>query len=308
MSRSLIQRYLWVLLLCFALTSTNIFAQENKIHQTEEQPQVLLPPKIVSPELASIRRPAHKYQLNEVIEYQVQVKWPEPVSDVRMSSPQMTLENLELTGIGQETVSKPGQDNGEEQILTLGFKAQNPGPAKINSLVLEWTQAEGAATSSLKIPSVEITIRKQTNYLFWILIFGFSLVVFGAGFIFSRMKKKTPEASGPAQTFEETCLSQLVHAKNLAETSLHNANFLNDLTQILDRYVQQKFVWNRSQEDYNALQKKADKIWGKKEIRELKELFEKIEYYRFSGSELKPDELITLFQSVRSFIERKKVI
>ena len=308
MSIALIRRYLWMLLLCFALTSTNIFAQENEILQTEEQPQVLLPPKIVSPKLKSVKQPADTYQLNEVIEYQIQVKWPEPVLDVRMNSPQMVLVNLELIGVGQETVSKPGQDNGEEQILTLRFKAQNPGPAKINSLVLEWTQAEGAATSSLKIPSVEITIRKQTNYLFWILIFGFSLVVFGAGFIFSRMKKKTPEASGPAQTFEETCLSQLVHAKNLAETSLHNANFLNDLTQILDRYVQQKFGWNRSQEDYNALQKKADKIWGKKEIGELKELFEKIEYYRFSGSELKPDELITLFQSVRSFIERKKVI
>ena len=299
---------LWLFL---ALASTNVFAQSNETIQTEK-PSELVPSKIVSPELASVKRPNDKYNLNDEIIYEIKVKWPEPVSDVRMSSPQMMLENLELVGVGQEAVSNSGQsarDSTSEQLLTLRFKAQKPGPAKINSLILKWTQAEGASLSSLKIPPVEISVRKPVNSLLLIFTVGFLFITTGIILVFIfRIKKKSKFVPMKTQSAEELYLDELDRLKSLPSSNTNSNHFLNDLTRILDRYVQQKCDWIHSQEDYNTLQKKAEKLWDKKEVRILKELFNQIEYCRFSGAELKQNELMMLVESARSFIERKKVI
>ncbi len=307
---SLIRKHLWMFGLCLALTSTDAFAQDSKVVPPEIQPQAL-PLKIVSPILESFERPRTHYQQDEIIVYQIRIKWPEPVMGVRMNSPQMALENLELIGIGEEAVSeseKVADDLSVEQILTLRFKGQHSGPAKIDSLILEWVQAGGASSSRLSIPAIELTIQKQKNPLFWIIISAASLIGLGASLLLFRIKKKTLQSVQPSESIEEMYLRQFDPLKNSITSDSNSKNFLNDLMKILDRYTQQKFDWNHSQEDYNALHKKVDNIWGQKEVRDLKELFDKIEYCRFSGSELKREELIPLFQSVRSFIERKKVI
>lgn len=308
---SLIRKPVWMLGLFLALSSTPVFGQDNQAIPPEVELQAP-PPKIVEPRLESTKQPRTRYRLDEVIVYQITVKWPEPVSNVRMGSPQMSLKNLELIGVGEETVSVSDSREGDtsiEQILTLQFKALKPGPAKINSLILEWIQSDGISSSRLKIPSLELTIRKSNNPLFWISIFGSAAVIISAffGLAYFKKKKAIPSVQ-PVKTAEDACLNQLDQLKNSLKSESDSKNFLNHLMRVLDQYARQKFDWNHSQEDYNALQKKADKIWDQKEIRELKELFERIEYSRFSGSELKTEELNSLFQSVRSLIERKKVL
>lgn len=299
---SLIRKHLWMFGLLWALTSTFVFAQSNEAIPPVSQLQVL-PPKIVSPTLESLERPADHYQLDEIVEYRIKVKWPEEVTGIRMNSPQMVLENLELIGIGEEAVSGM-----IEEILTLRFKGLHSGPAKISSLTLEWIQADGISTSRLNVPPVELTIKKPANPLLWIGIASGTLVTFGVGFLVFRLKKKTAEVVQIPESLEESYLRQLDALKNSISGNSNSKVLLNDLMKVLERYVQQKFDWNHSQEDYNALHKKADQAWGSKEVKEIQNLFEKIEYSRFSGSELKQEELISLFQSVRSFIERKKVI
>ncbi len=301
---SLIRKYLWVFVLCLALTPANIFAQpDQEVTQPENIPPA--PPKIVSPELGHVDLPKSIYRIDETIPYQVVVKWPEPPVDVRMNSPELNLENLELIGVGQETLSKPGDSAGEEQVLTLRFKAPKKGPAKINSVTLLWTQGGGISTSSLKIPSVELTIKnKPINPWIWICGIALStLAILGSLLLFR--KKKPVSAPVIPKTPEELYLTKINELKN---SGFEGRNLLNDLTRLLERYLQEKFNWNRSQEDYNALQKKAEKSWDKKEVGELKELFDKIEFMRFSGSEPQQNELITLYQSARSFIERKIVV
>ena len=299
---SLIRKHLWMFGLCWALTSTFVFAQSNETTPPVSQLQVL-PPKIVSPTLESLERPAAHYRLDDIIEYRVKIKWPEVVTGIRMSSPQMVLENLELIGVGEEAVSGM-----IEEILTLRFKGLHPGPAKISSLTLEWIQADGISTSRLNVPPVELIIKKPANLLLWIGIASSILIAFGLGFLLFRLKKKSAEIVQTPESVEESYLRQLDTLKNSISGNPNTKIFLNDLMKLLERYVQQKFDWNQSQEDYNALHKKVDRVWGSKEVKEIQNLFEKIEYNRFSGSELKQEELISLFQSVRSFIERKKVI
>ena len=248
---SLIRKHLWMYGLCLALTSTHVFAQDSEVAQPEIQPQPL-PPKIISPILESLKHPAAHYRLDEIIVYQIKVKWSEPITGVRMNSPQMVLENLELIGIGEETVSesvKSADDLSVEQILTLRFKGQHPGPAKIDSLVLEWTQAGGASSSRLSIPAIAFTIEKQKNLLIWIVLAVAALIGAIAGFLLLRIKKKPPQSVPLPESAEETYLRQLDSLKNSMASNLNAKNFLNDLTKILDQYLQQKFDWNHSQED-----------------------------------------------------------
>ena len=304
MSISLIQKYLWMLVFAWTLTSTIVFAQsEQGATQAEALPPV--PPKIVSPELNHTNPPKSVYQLDEIIPYQVSVKWPEPPVDARMNSPEMLLDNLELVGVGQETVSNSDEDLGEEQLLTLRFKALKPGPAKVSSLVLIWAQAGGISTSTLKIPPVQLTIQKKSNLIPW---FGGGIVIAtlsAAVILLIRRKKRHSAQAVTPKTLEERIVVQFDHVKN---SGVRGRDFLNELSRVLERYLQEKFDWNRSQEDYNALQKKAEKNWDKKEVREIKDFFEKIDFYRFSGSGLSEEELINLFQSARSFVERKVIV
>lgn len=309
MSISLIQKPGWMLLLCLTMASAHVFGVDDQSDSIQTDPQILapvLPPKLISPELESVERPSGQYKLDDIITYQVKVKWPEHSSEIRMSSPRMDLENLELIGVSEETVSGPGRDADSEleQILILRFQAQKEGPAKINSLILEWTQAGGTLASSLKIPSVELMIQKRKNPVIWISVFGFLCIVLVVSLFFIRRKNKKAMPVSQSQTIEEQYLSQLGHIKNSPDKDWSGKEMLVHLDAVLEQYIRQKFNWIRGQEDYNALQNKIDK----KEISQIKEFFDKMEYLRFSSSELKREEFISLFEKVQMFIERRKVI
>lgn len=301
----------WMLWLCMmATTSTFLYAQEQ---QLGEMAPTVTAPKLVSPELESVERPKKEYLLHEIISYQIKIKWPELPANVRMVSPQLELENLELIDIGQETVSRPrdpGDSSEIEQILTVQLKAQKPGPAKINTLILQWTQGDGLMSSSLKIPSTDIVIKKQ--FPFYVVLWSSLAIIFFSlmMFILGRRKKKIQEDQSETVTSLETnSLNELNSVKEkFAANVLTDKIFLDQTVQILEHYLKQKFDWNRHQEDYNALQKKTEKYWEKTEIRALIDLFEKVQFSRFSGAGMNREELMSLFTSIYSFIERKRVI
>ncbi|GEM_PF-4235063 len=290
------------------MTSTNIFGQDESPDLNSQTPAVS--EKIVSPVLESADRPSNVYRLSDIITYQIKIKWPELPEHARMSSPKMTLQNLELIGVSEETVSNPNKeinDSSIEQILTLRFKALKPGPAEINSLILEWVQGEGASVSSIRAPSVKLTVKSDKIVWMWPLFLGIILIVCAA-FVFYFFKKKKTPAPVSNLSLEESYLNELNQTLSSLEFNSNHKTFLNELEKIFGHYLDQKLSWNRNQEDYNALQKKAEKKWDRREIQEIKTLFDQMEYCRFSGSELNRQELISLVNTVKSFIERKNGI
>ena len=84
--------------------------------------------------------------------------------------------------------------------------------------------------------------------------------------------------------------------------------FLGELIHSLKQYSSQKLDWNPSQGGYNALQKKAEEKWSKKEARELSELLGRLEYQRFSGDSFEREKFVALYQSLYSFIEQRKIV
>lgn len=264
-----------------------------------------------SPRIESLDRPSSNYSLGSVIPYQIRVRWPSPaIEEVRMSSPDLTLENLELIGVSQETISGPEESASTDQILTFNFKGQKPGLAKIKRFTLKWIQSDGASTSELAIPPLELTITQPQNW--WLIIFlsvGGATALGGLGFLFwtlSQKEKPIPQNVDKSQ--EDLILEDLSAAQQRWETNSHHQEFLNELNHLIGQYAAQKLGWNPSQEDYNALQKKAESKWSKKEASAFIELFRTLEYERFSGTVVEPNRLTKLYRTIYSFIEHKKII
>ena len=265
-------------------------------------------PKIVSPSLESARSPKTEYSLNEPIIYEVKVRWPETPEQVRMGSPEMELDNLELIGVGAETASDAESTSVFDQLLTLRFKALHPGEAKINSLTLTWSQNDGLSTSRLKIPAQEFKIVNQKSYLFWlVLIFPLAGLALGGIYFKSKSSQKKNQAEANI-SLEELIQRKLKNVKSSWDQNQNHQVFLIEITKNLQDYLSQKLSWNQGQEDYNAFQIKAEKLWDKKEAKELRELLQNLEFKRYSGSELRADELSSLFQFVYSFVEHKKMV
>ena len=264
-----------------------------------------------SPTLQSLEKPKTTYQVGEIISYRIKVYWPSWIEGVRMSPPDLSLENLELIGVNQETESNSEESGGAVQILTFNFMAQAAGPAQIKHFSLKWTQGEGAATHELAIPSLKLNIvRSSKSRVIALLAVGGSAGLIGLPFLFwvRRIKNKKIEKSLKSKPMEILILEQLGVTQNQWQTDTNRSKFLNGLTHLLEQYAGQKLDWNPSRDDYNALQKKAEKSWNKKEALELIELFRTLEHNRFSGEQMESEQLKKIYQNVYTFIERRKIL
>ncbi|OGW85512.1 MAG: hypothetical protein A3C35_06035 [Omnitrophica bacterium RIFCSPHIGHO2_02_FULL_46_11] len=279
----------------------------------EDSPSIE-PEIILTPTIKSLEPPKKKiYHTGEVIEYKIRLHWDQLVDNIRMSPVDATLKNLEFVGVAQETESKSNEDDeksGMDQLLTFRFTAQKAGPAAATQLRLRWTQGSGAQTSELVIPSLELTIKaplfsKARPFLAYgaaLLVGLLSLILF----LVLRHKKPVPTEE-IQQSLEELSLGQLDKAQKSWDTKRNHKDFLADLTRILQRYSAQKLDWNPSQEDYNALQKKAAEKWSKREAQDLADLFKMIEFERFSGASAYEEATATIRQRIYSFIQSKKI-
>ncbi len=268
----------------------------------------------ISPKLEKLEQPKKMYRLGEIITYRVFVRWPSlEIDEFRLSPPELNLENLELLGVSQETVSEPGeteQSKGLVQVLTFRFTAQKPGKASANRFLLRWIQGNGILTNELVIPELELTITQPSLPWSHIAIMGGSILL-GLGLLFTVLflfKKKKPLQEIPALLFEDKALEQLRGIRTRWESNEIHQEFLSELIRLLQRYSSQKLDWNPSQDSYNALQKKAGEKWSKKEAQELSDLLQNLEYERFSGVTLEREKLVALYQAIYSFIEQKKIV
>ncbi len=284
--------------------------------QAEEIPNTTAQEAAVFPKLESVEQPSKAYRPGEVISYHVLISWPVQIESLRLKPPDLNLENLELLGVSQETASepeKPGENRGEfKQLLTFRLAAQKPGHATVNHFLLRWTQDNETIVSELLIPSMELTIMPLPfPWARTILIL--SAGVFGALalpisiFLMIKKKKSSLQVS-PPQSLEESTLERLRTSHLQWEIKAVHQEFLGELTHLLEQYSSQKLDWNPSQESYNALQKKAQEKWSKKDSEELGKLLYHIEYERFSGTRLEREKLATLYQTIYSFIERRKIV
>ena len=287
----------------------------NVPHAKAEEPSSsTVPEKIISPRLEKTEQPNKTYRLGETISYRVLINWSAQVEDLRLSPLDLNLENLELLGVNQETVSEPektGEIEGFKQILTFRFTPQKPGRAAINHFLLRWTQASDSITSELVIPSVELTIIPPPFP--WIRIIIFLTSVLGVlalpiSILMVVKKKKSSLQTSPPQSLEESTLERLRTSHFQWETKAVHQEFLGELIRLLEQYFSQKLDWNPSQESYNALQKKAQAKWSKKDGEELGKLLQNIEYERFSGMQPEREKLAALYQAIYSFIERRKIV
>lgn len=269
----------------------------------------------VAPTLESLDRPNQTYHPGEVISYQIRVRWSaEPSNGIRMIPPDLTLENLELLNISQETVS--GSENQEkadgiEQILSFRFMAKRPGPATVDRFSLRWVQGDGVMASALSVPSLELTITPRPRPWLWITLMGGGLFgglasILFVSFVHKRKRKDLLNA--PSKSLEERALDELRNIHVVLRSNETRQDVLSSLMHIFQHYCSQKFDWNPARDGYNALQKKAEERWPKKEVHELSELFQTFEHKRFSGEQVEQAKLESLYQALYSFIEHKKII
>ena len=274
-------------------------------------------PFAVIPSLESSERPSGAYHPGQDIPYRIRIHWSSTTEEIRMRPPDLNLQNLELSGVSQETVSQPerSEATGEhEQILTFHFKAQKPGPAKVDGFSLRWIQGDGTATSDLAIPPLELRITPSPKLRIQSLAIGGGLLLLtGTAISFLirvlRKTKKQGAIKAPTKPLEEAVLDELHKVRTTWETNTSQKELLGELTHVLQSYCHQKLDWNPShQGGYNDLQKKAEVKWSKKEARELTELFRLLEYERFSGAQTDREKLLACYQTLCSFVERRRVI
>ena len=275
------------------------------------------PEEIISPNVEPVTPAEHTYRLGDVITYQVRIHWPKFQEGIRLDSPEVTTENLEFSGVSQETGGEgsPSEEAGEvNQILNFKFQAQKPGPAKVNRFPLRWTYGQGAATTSVTIPALELTIKNRPFALltnpFLVIATGVLLSITSLGaFLLIRARNKKREVSSipSVNVLEESALEELEKVKTKWENESGEPDFLNHLNRIFYHYLDQKLGWNPAKGSYNGVQKRVEEKWSKKDASELKELIDRFEYIRFSAGEKDRLAAAKLCDSVSSFIERRKI-
>lgn len=297
-----------LLFILWIAVPVNIYAEEIQNTPPQEVVPEVIPPKIISPSLENAHTPKTRYHLDETIVYEVIVKWPEQPEQIRMVSPEMELENLELLGVGQESISSGAESNEFEQLLSLRFKPLKTGRVHIQSLVLKWVQGDGLATTELKIPSLELTVSQNPlTWLKWSGVGAGTVAFLIALLIWVLKKRKKSNQPSREVSLEELFLKQL-EEKYASPQRQNSRIFLAELTKIAEQYLSQKLDWNQGKEDYNALKIKAEKMWGKSDARLLKELLEKLEYTRFSGDTPDLHETSNLYESIYHLIQQRQTI
>ena len=292
--------------ICFLLTATaRAFALTPESVITE-------PPS--PPALETIEKPRESYALSELIFYRVRITWPQTNEKARLGSPDLDLVNLELIGVSQEAASasvESGAQDKFEQILTFKFRAQKAGPASINRITIPWLFADGSFSGNLTVAPIEITIRK--SWKMPVLVAAFTLTAVGGIVLLgmlarTRQKKRSDEAASPAvKSIEEDALEELSKARGAWEADRKGSDFSNRTTQIFKHYISLKLDWNPALGDYNALYEKAGLSWSKKEAERLKELFQNLEFQRFSGQQEQAAKMTALYESICSFVTQKKM-
>ena len=289
--------------LCGAIVASTLNFSLQAAETSSPEPSL----SVSTPTLKKIERPANRYHTGEMIEYKIHLHWDQSAEDLRMSPPEATLKNLELVGVAQETESNGSNEkSGMDQLLTFRFTASKAGPASASRIRLRWIQGSGILTNELTIPSLELTIKAPHKWWLFLTI-GISLTSLFLIILFlSQKQKKADELRELQKSLEDLLLEQLNASQKSWEMKKNDKDFLGDLTRILHQYLTQKLDWNPSQEDYNALQKKAAEKWSKREAQALMDLFEAIGFERFSGADVHTQPVSTFYLRIYSFIESKK--
>lgn len=270
--------------------------------------------EIVSPTL-EVRGPKERhYRPGDVVVYQVLVHWPSLPENARLNSPEIATENLKFLGVSQETTAEenpPGRMGETVQILNFKFAGQKPGPAKVDRFPLRWTLAEGAATTSVTVPELQLNITDSSTA--WLkppfLLISAALLLLPIVILFAvtQTKKQKVPAVFAENLSEDTALRELEAVQTGKENKGNVRDFLSRLSQIFYRYLDQKLGWNPTKGSYNDIRKSVEEKWSKKEASELKELIDQLEYLRFSEGKKDPDAAEKLCNAVSSFIERRKI-
>lgn len=271
------------------------------------QAQAFGEPPIV---LEITKKPQGTYSENTTILYQVRLHFSSDNSQsLRLLPPNPNLENLEFLGISQEMTASANSPAGSEQTLTFRFRPLKPGPSKIHELKLAWAREDGSQGPSLEIPPAAFVIRKSfLPYAPWAGLAALTALGTGALTVFLIRKKQKPVSSPiPEKTPEEIVLTELTPLRDEI-TRGQTADFLNRLHKITEGYLTQKLDWNGPRDGYNTLARKAEKEWTKKEVQILEEFLNTTERMRFSGEEVPEYELVRLYQTIVSLIEKKKTV
>ncbi|MBI4358574.1 MAG: hypothetical protein HY584_04675 [Candidatus Omnitrophica bacterium] len=296
-------RFLCFVLLMGVLSNTHL--------EAETAPPI---PEREAPSIQTLERPNSFYETGEIIVYKVLVRWPSAGERIRMSPPELELENLELAGVGQESVSD--QEGSSflkpmEQILTFRFIAKEPGHASIKQFLLRWNEGEGESTHALSIPPIELTIKPRPKIfsLYHVLsgsLLGGCFIVALLVMFYRKRRKKLP--AHPSRSLEEIILEKFQTSCNRWKHQGVDSIFLGELEHSLKEYVAQKLDWNPFEGSYNDLQNRAEMKWSKREASHLVDLFRALEEERFSGANRENQKLLELFQSLYSFVEGKKTL
>lgn len=252
-------------------------------------------------------KPQGIYSENTTILYQVRLHFPSGNGQsLRLLPPNPNLENLEFLGISQEVSASSDSQTGLEQILTFRFRPLKTGPSKIHKIELTWAREDGSGGPSLEIPSAAFVIRKSfPAYAPWA-----ALTALGAAAltVFLIRKKQKPVSSPiPEKTLEEIVLTELALLGGEIKRG-KTAEFLDRLNKMTERYLAQKLDWNGLRDGYNTLAPKAEREWGRKDAQALEEFLKTLERLRFSGEEVPEYELVRLYQTIVSLIEKKKTV
>jgi len=262
-----------------------------------------------SPTLEIIAKPNGSYAPNKPILYQVRLTWEERASSLRLRPPVVDLENLEFQGVSAVAGSNPDEPTQRQEILSFKFLGRVPGSAQIRRLGLQWVGEGGSPGPVVEIPPSELMIKaRPAPWLFLLPAVSTVVALSCLGILMIRRSKTTPS---PAVEDHESLEAKMLQELQKLQGAWKNttaAHVLTQLNRIAQAYLGQKLDWNRTQDGYNTLRKKAEHEWTRKEAEALLQFMESIEQKRFSGVALDERELIVLYETLVAFIERRKPV
>ena len=262
----------------------------------------------VSPTVSILEQPRGAHPINEFI-----LNWPKnSIQNFRLEAPEVQLDNLDLIGVSQESTSKSNTQethNEASQTLTFQFRARKTGAARVNRLELRWTSNNGAVSSQLMVPPIDIEIVSSTKSKYQLLAIGvtlFSLIIIVSGVLTYQAMQKTKRIKTEShQTVEALILKQFHDVFDIFQQNDDKSKLVEALHELFHQYLAEKLDWHPKQTGYNELLKKAEEQWSKKDARELEELMNEFDIQRFSGVACSREDLLKFYRQVSAFVERR---
>jgi len=252
--------------------------------------------------------------LNRMVDFFITIKWQGEQDRYTIED----FDNPTLTGFevvktsSSNIIEDVGGVQYSKKIYSFTLKPQQLGMGYIDGIFLKYTDNQTDESSTIVTKRIGIKVTKpivKTDYTLFIYIGLVLIIIIAAVYLIftvtkkRRIEREKLEAEKKDVDIEDNYLELIKEYKPDVSGDLDK--FINEISQILNRYLSQKYEFETTglSKDEISAKLKEKEVDGTI-IEKIDSIIEKSDIYRFSGKSIDLSEYESIYSAVESIIEK----